>query len=58
MDNVINCPICGEGDAHLKFVETIYFYNCTKCGSDFADSNCTRANKDLWKVPDKEERNK
>jgi len=45
----ILCPCCGEGSAFLKFDDNLFFYECDFCGSDFADIECSKVNKENGK---------
>ena len=40
----IDCPICGEGIATLKYADNLYFYECDKCMSEFANNDVCKIN--------------
>ena len=43
----IECPICGVGNATLKYDDNLYFYECDVCKSDFANNDICKMNQEM-----------
>lgn len=50
----IQCPLCSQGTAGLKFKDSMFFYLCDSCGSDFSDESCCRENMKIKNIVDYE----